>query len=92
VRVLTGAGATIAAMPKIGRNRLCGCGSGRKVKRCCGVVRGPSDESVAVAFLRSAAREGVGSAGALSEREFVLLLADLVDLPCVDLSLQVELS
>ena len=78
-------------MARIGRNELCACGSGRKVKRCCGVVRGPSDESVAVAFLRGAAREVAGSAGALSEREFALLLADLVDLPCVDLSVQVEL-
>ena len=62
-----------------------------KVKRCCGVGRGPSDESLAVAFLRNAAREVASSAGALSEREFALLLADLVDLPCLDLSLQVEL-
>ena len=70
---------------------MCACGSGLKVKRCCGVVRGPSDESLAVAFLRMAAREVAEPAGALSEREFALLLAELVDLPCVDLSLQVEL-
>jgi SEC-C motif-containing protein len=78
-------------MGKIGRNELCACGSGRKVKRCCGVVRGPSEESLALAFLRSAAREVAGPARALSEREFGLLLADLVDLPCLDLSLQIEL-
>jgi hypothetical protein len=78
-------------MAKISRNALCSCGSGLKVKRCCGVARGPSDESLAVAFLRNAAREVAGSAGALSEREFALLLAELVDLPCLDLSLQVEL-
>jgi SEC-C motif len=78
-------------MAKIGRNELCLCGSGLKVKRCCGVARGPSDESLASAFLRSAAREVARSAGALSEREFGLLLAELVDLPCLDLSLQVEL-
>jgi len=78
-------------MGKIGRNELCACGSGRKVKRCCGVVRGPSEESLAVAFLRNAAREVAGPARALSEREFALLLADLVDLPCLDLSLQIEL-
>jgi len=78
-------------MAKIGRNELCSCGSGLKVKRCCGVARGPSDESLAWAFLRSAAREVARSAGALSEREFGLLLAELVDLPCLDLSLQVEL-
>jgi hypothetical protein len=78
-------------MAKIGRNALCSCGSGLKVKRCCGVARGPSDESLASAFLWTAAREVAGSAGALSEREFALLLAELVDLPCLDLSLQVEL-
>jgi hypothetical protein len=78
-------------MAKIGRNALCSCGSGLKVKRCCGVARGPSRESLALGFLRSAAREVAGSAGALSEREFARLLAELVDLPCLDLSLQVEL-
>lgn len=62
-----------------------------KVKRCCAIARGPSRESLAVAFLRAAAREVADSAGALSEREFALLLAELVDLPCLDLSLQVEL-
>src|SRR5215216_1000357 len=80
-----------ASMAKIGRNGLCSCGSGLKVKRCCGVARGPSDESLAVAFLRNAAREVAGSAGALSEREFAAKLAELVDLPCLDLSLQVGL-
>jgi hypothetical protein len=78
-------------MAKIGRNELCACGSGLKVKRCCGVARGPSEESLAAGFLRSAAREVAGAAGALSEREFALLLDELVDLPCVDLSLQVAL-
>jgi len=78
-------------MAKIGRNEVCACGCGLKVKRCCGTSRGPSGESLAVAFVRSAAREVADSAEALSEREFALLLAELVDLPCVDLSLQVEL-
>ena len=44
-----------------------------------------------MAFLRTAARGVADSAGASSEREFALLLGDLVDLPCLDLSLQVEL-
>jgi hypothetical protein len=78
-------------MAKIGRNELCGCGSGLKVKRCCGIARGPSEESLARAFLMNAAREVAGSAGALGEREFAVLLAELVDLPRLDLSLQVEL-
>jgi hypothetical protein len=78
-------------MAKIGRNELCSCGSGRKVKRCCGIARGPSEQCLAQAFLRTAAREAARPAGALSEAEFAALLAELVDLPCVDLSLQVEL-
>ena len=78
-------------MAKIGRNALCACGSGLKVKRCCGIARGPSEDSLALGFLRSAARGVAGSAGSLSEREFALLLAELIDLPCLDLSLQVEL-
>src|SRR3954453_8566498 len=78
-------------MAKIGRNELCACGSGLKVKRCCGIARGPSEESLALAFLRNAAREVAGTAGALSEREFALMLAELGDLPCLDLSLHVEL-
>jgi len=78
-------------MAKIGRNELCACGSGLKVKRCCGIARGPSEQSLALAFLRNAARGVAGPAGALSERRFAVLLAELVDLPCLDLSLQVEL-
>ena len=46
---------------------------------------------MAQAFVRTAAREAAGAAGALSEAGFAALLAELVDLPCVDLSLQVEL-
>jgi hypothetical protein len=80
-----------SAMAKIGRNELCTCGSGLKVERCCGLARVPPEQSLALAFLRSAAREVARAAGALSEREFALLLVELVDLPCLDLSLQVEL-
>ena len=62
-----------------------------KAKRCCGVTRGPSEDSLAVAFLMGAARDVAGLAGGFSEREFARLLAELVDLPCLDLSLQVPL-
>lgn len=68
-------------MAKVGRNQRCSCGSGLKVKRCCGVARGPSEESLALAFLRNAAREVAGPAGALGGRDFAMLLAGLVDLP-----------
>jgi hypothetical protein len=78
-------------MAKIGRNELCSCGSGLKVKRCCGVARGPSEQSLALAFLRTAAREAARPAGGLTEAEFAAKLVELVDLPCLDLSLQAEL-
>ena len=50
-------------MAKIGRNGRCGCGSGVKAKRCCGVTRGPSKDSLAVAFLMGAARDVAALAG-----------------------------
>src|SRR3954453_8445021 len=78
-------------MAKTGRNEPCGCGSGLKAKRCCGVTRGPSQDSLAVAFLMGAARDAGGVAGGLGEQEFARLLAELVDLPCLDLSLQIGL-
>src|SRR4051812_441867 len=62
-------------MAKVGRDVRCWCGGGLRVKRCCGVARGPSRESLALGFLRSGAGEVAGSAGALSEREFARLLS-----------------
>jgi preprotein translocase subunit SecA len=32
------------AAPKIGRNDMCPCGSGKKFKKCHGAAEGPSDE------------------------------------------------
>jgi hypothetical protein len=43
-------------MAGLGRNERCPCGSGRKVKRCCGVRRGPSEDELAKAFLAVEAR------------------------------------
>ena len=43
-------------MAQQGRNERCQCGSGRKVKRCCGVRRGPSEAELAKAFLHQQAR------------------------------------
>ena len=67
-------------MAKTGRNERCGCGSGLKAKRCCGVARGPSGESLAVAWLRNAARGVAEDALALSEREIDDLVAFLASL------------
>jgi hypothetical protein len=76
---------------KVGRNECCPCGSGRKAKRCCGVQRGPSRESLARAFLAHASREAAGELWRLSDAELGELFEDLWELPAADLSLQVEL-
>jgi hypothetical protein len=76
---------------KVGRNEPCPCGSGRKAKRCCGVERGPSRESLARAFLSHAARDKARLISSLSADELEALLDDLWELPCSDLSLQVQL-
>jgi hypothetical protein len=78
-------------MVKLGRNDRCGCGSGRKVKRCCGIERGPSQESLARSYLSRAARAAVLEIGPISDGEFDVLLDELVVLPARELSLQLEL-
>ena len=70
-----------------GRNERCPCGSGRKVKRCCGVQRGPSEDELAKAFL---AVEAPAAAWVLRDHDDEQLdeLHDaLIDLPSVDPSL-----
>jgi hypothetical protein len=76
---------------KPGRNDPCGCGSGRKAKRCCGVERGPSEESLARAYLSHASWEAAVELARVSDSELDVLLDAILDLPARDLSLQVEL-
>jgi hypothetical protein len=78
-------------MSRVGRNEPCPCGSGRKAKRCCGVERGPSDESLARAFLAHAGRKAAGDLYRLSDAELGKLFDGVVDLPALDLSLQIQL-
>lgn len=67
------------------------CGSGRKAKRCCGIERGPSEESQARAFLAHASGAAAAELRERSDEELLDLFDELWELPCVDLSLQVEL-
>lgn len=79
-------------MAKVGRNEPCPCGSGRKAKRCCGVRGGgPSEESLARAFLSHASREAAWELRHLGDDEFARLLDQLPELPELDLSLHAEL-
>jgi hypothetical protein len=76
---------------KVGRNEPCPCGSGRKAKRCCRIESGPSEESLARAFLAHVSREAARELRRLSDPELGELFEDLWGLPAAHLSLQVEL-
>jgi hypothetical protein len=78
-------------MAGVGRNDLCGCGSGRKVKRCCGVKRGPGPNELAKAFLAEQSRWAAKRLVGITRDEFDELFHAVVHLPEVDLALQVEL-
>jgi SEC-C motif len=76
---------------KVGRNDRCPCDSGRKAKRCCGVDRGPSEESLARAFLAHASREAAWELRDVPDAEFERLCDEVPELPELDLSLHAEL-
>jgi len=78
-------------MPGPGRNKPCPCGSGRKVKRCCGEQRGPSEEQLARAHVAALTRQAIPDLARLSDRALDHLWEDLLDLPASDLSLLVTL-
>jgi hypothetical protein len=78
-------------MPGPGRNQPCRCGSGRKVKHCCGEQRGPSDDQLARAHVAALTRQAIPDLAGLSDRALDHLWEGLMDLPGVDLSLLVSL-
>lgn len=73
------------------RNQPCQCGSGRKVKRCCGEQRGPTEDQLARAHLATFAHDAAEDLIGLPERTLNRLWESLLDLPAVDLSLHVTL-
>ena len=78
-------------MPGPGRNEPCPCGSGRKVKRCCGEQRGPSEAQLARAHVATLARQAIPDLAGLSDRALDHLWDRLMDLPGVDYSLLITL-
>lgn len=78
-------------MPRPGRNQSCPCGSGRKVKRCCGQQRGPSTDQLARAHVALLARQAAPDIAGLSDNALHHLRERLLDLPTADLSLLVPL-
>ena len=78
-------------MPRAARNQPCPCGSRRKVNRCCGVPRGPSEDQLARAHVALLAREAAPDLAGLSDDALHRLWERLLDLPATDLSLHVTL-
>ncbi|MBA2273188.1 MAG: SEC-C domain-containing protein [Actinobacteria bacterium] len=78
-------------MGKPRRNDQCTCGSGRKVKHCCGVRSGPSEAALAKAFLSAQARAAAVDLISLGEADLARLYGELFDLPEHDLSLMTPL-
>ena len=77
-------------MRKVGRNDPCPCGSGRKVKRCCGVERGPDEDSTARAFLAEVSRDAAGLLH-VSEAQFIAMMQQWSGLAAIYPSLRVRL-
>ncbi len=78
-------------MAQQGRNARCRCGSGRKVKRCCGVRRGPSEAELGRVWLHQQARSAALVLDARSDDEVVVLLDEAAGLPRQDVSMQLPL-
>jgi SEC-C motif len=74
-----------------GRNEPCPCGSGRKVKRCCGEHRGPGEDDLARAYLAQQARGAARRLRHLDDGELRELFDDLFELPELDLALTITL-
>lgn len=71
-----------------GRNDRCECGSGEKVKRCCGVRRGPAPEELAKAFLAERGRRAAVRLLGITRDDFEGLFGEMVGLPVRDVSVQ----
>lgn len=78
-------------MAKLGRNQPCPCGSGHKVKCCCGQHRGPSDHALAWRCLHDQARRFAPLLRDYDEFEIDRLLEQVIQLPVRHLALQVRL-
>ena len=78
-------------MAQQGRTERCRCGSGRKVKRCCGVQRGSSEAELAKAFLHQQAQVAALVLETRSDPEVVALLEAATRLPTQEASMQLPL-
>jgi SEC-C motif len=78
-------------MPRPGRSEPCPCGSGRKVKHCCGQSRGPAEDDLARAFVAHHAHAAARELRHLPDAELHDLFDDLFALPELDIALTITL-
>jgi hypothetical protein len=80
----------MTGMRKVGRNQPCACGSARKFKRCCGLERGPDEDSTARAFLAEVSRDAARVLN-VSESQFIAMMEQWSGLAAIYPSLRVRL-
>jgi hypothetical protein len=76
---------------KIGRNQTCMCGSGRKAKRCCGALSGPSPDERARVWLKAEARAWAPLLDGYTDAELHEVVQGVLRLPVHEASLHVPL-
>jgi SEC-C motif len=80
----------MTGMRKVGRNDPCPCGSGHKTKRCCGLQRGPDENSTARAFLAEVSRDAARLLN-VSESQFIAMMEQWSGLAAIYPELRVRL-
>jgi hypothetical protein len=75
-------------MARAGRNARCTCGSGKKVKHCCGERKGPSEAELTWAYLAQEKRAVAPVLRSCSRDEIHELWHEVMDLPETEQSLQ----
>jgi hypothetical protein len=78
-------------MAGTGRNDRCPCGSGAKVKHCCGQRRGPSDAELARARLQEEANRAARGLLAYDDDEIHEFWRQVLELPTLHHSMLVRL-
>jgi len=80
-------------MAAVGRNQPCPCGSGQKVKRCCGIRPAPSEEDLARKFVTEQCEAVIPVLRRIISEptDLIPLYMAVAELPALDLSCQLRL-
>jgi hypothetical protein len=79
-----------ATAARAGRNAACRCGSGRKIKHCCGERRGPAAEQLARARLAVEGRSAARRLRHHDDEEMADLFDAMLELPELDHTMLVD--